>query len=525
MNMLAILRSRAARFAWPLLAFLSLYLNACVGYSRRDVPKNEPVMVDPLKVLVVHQGKLSMRLDAPTVDPGGLRGSLRSLANDRGTLSLPPKGQRVDLWLEGVDLSEARGEVALPWDRIARISVYDVSVGKTILIWSAGALGVAAIAFIIFLLTKSSCPFVYADPGGGTGFDFQGEIFSGAIYPQLERRDWMPLPAPRGADYRLRVTNEVQEIQHIDAAALWLARHPEGTGVLLDSAGKPHTYAAPSAPLRAATVAGKDALAWLAARDSVAYMGGEGTEDNGWADGVDLEFDRPAGARAAKLIVRGKNSFWLDYLYGQFQDLFGDGLEKWNGKMRAAPREKLAAWFREQKLPLSVELQGEGGWKEIATLRLPGPMAHRDFLVPFALPEGDGPVKLRLRSGYLFWEIDYAALDFSADQPVSIVSLAADSAADQHGRDLRPALAAEDGNRYDQPEVGDAAALSFTIPHAPAGQIQSVFLATKGYYDILRKPQGKPSVSKLKGFRKPGALARFSAERMREHIEGNAHGR
>ena len=48
------------------------------------------------------------------------------------------------------------------------------------------------------------------------------------------------------------------------------------------------------------------------------------------------------GARSAKLILRAKNSFWLDYLYGQFQDLFGDGLESWNGKMR-----KVQDWWEE----------------------------------------------------------------------------------------------------------------------------------------------------------------------------------
>lgn len=517
--MLAILRLRATFCAWLLLICMSLYLNACVGYTRREVPKDEPLMVDPLKVLVLHQDGRTLALDFPTVDPGGLRGRIRDLRGQRGVVTLPPKGQRVDLWIEsGGDTLRPGDAVALSWDRIGRISVYDVSVGKTILIWSAGALGVVAVAFIIFLLTKSSCPFVYADPGG-TGFDFQGEIFSGAIYPQLERRDWMPLPAPRGPEYKLRITNEVKEIQHIDAASLWLARHPRGTGVLLDSAGIPHTWSAPAAPLLCATIAGKDAMGMVAARDSLAYMGGEGTEATGWADGLDLGFARPAGARTAKLILRGKNSFWLDYLYGQFQDLFGDGLEKWNGKMRAASREKLLAWFREQKLPLSVEMRGPDGWREIATLSLPGPMAHRDFLVPFMLPAGDGPIELRLRSGYLFWEIDYAALDFSPDLPVAIVAVAADSAVDQHGRDLRDLLTAEDGARYDQPEVGDAAALSFRVPAAPEGQEQSAFLATRGYYDILRKPVGKPRAAKLKGFREPGALARFSAERMQAQID------
>lgn len=522
--MLAALRRRPS-LAWPLLACLSLYLNACVAYSAREIPKDEPVLVDAGKQLLLHQDGRTLSVERASVDARGLRGIARELPVSRGVPRQPGKGQRVDLWLEsGADSLRAGAGLALPWDQVAKITVYDRSVGKTLLIWTAGTLGVLAIAFIIFLLTKSSCPFVYADPGGGGEFDFQGEIFSGAIYRQLERDDWMPLPAPRGGTYRVRITNEVKEIQHLDAAALLLARHPAGTGVLLDAAGRPHTFAAPQAPLRCVTSGGRDASALLAARDSLAWMGGEGTAESGWAEGVDLAFARPAGARAAKLIVRGKNSFWLDYLYGRFQDLFGDGLERWNGKMRAAPRAKLEAWFREQKLPLSVELKGPRGWEEIASLNLPGPMAARDFLVPFALPGGDAPVELRLRCGFLFWELDYAALDFSPDAPVALVPVAPDTAVDQNGKDLRPALASSDGLRYDQPSVGDAASLSFRVPPAPEGMGQSAFLATRGYYDILREAKGRPRTAELKGFRQPGALARFSAETMRARIGGGADG-
>lgn len=569
--MLASFRTRLAPIAWPTLAALMLYLNGCVGYTERKIPRDEPLIVGADKVLVVHTGREAYVLGAPNVDRQGIHGRLSTLpfsaTDTAGNLfrgqsrpasarpSLPSKSQRVDIWLKApqdtalaarirsmpvlsrpepplTDLIVDSSGYTIPWSSIDRLSIYDVSVGKTILYWSAGMLGAMAVAFIIFLLTKSSCPFVYADNGNGEGYDFQGEIFSGAIYPQLERNDWLPLPPPAGPEYRLRITNEVREIQHLDAASLWLVRHPPGTGALLDKEGRPHTVAHPVAPAQCVTVAGRDALGLIGARDSLAYMGGDG--DAGGLDGLDLVFPKPAGARSAKLILRAKNTFWLDYLYGQFQDLFGDGLEAWNGKMRKAPREKLAAWSREQNLPLTVEMAGPEGWREVASLDLPGPMAARDFLVPMDLsaaspssapspgaPKGsDDTVRLRLRCGFLFWEIDYAALDFSPDAPVGIVRVPAASARDQHDRDLLAPLSARDGRYYDQPEVGDAAILSFTVPEAPAGTVQSAFLASSGYYDILRKPEGKPRVASLKRFRSPGTLSRFSKERMSEFLEG-----
>lgn len=595
--MLAAFRSRLAPIAWPTLAALMLYLNGCVGYTERKIPRDEPLVVGADKILVLHTGMAAYTLGAPNVDRHGIHGRLSALpfpATDTagnlfrggngsvaaGGRSLPSKSQRVDIWLKApqdtalaarirnmpvlsrpepplTDLIVDSSGYTIPWSSIDRISIYDVSVGKTILYWTAGMLGAMAVVLLIILLTKSSCPFVYADNGDGSGYAFQGEIFSGAIYPQLERNDWMPLPAPAGPEYRLRITNEVREIQHLDAASLWLVRHPPGTGVLLDQEGRPHTFAHPIAPARCVTASGRDALRLVGARDSLAYMGGDGRDGGnggnsrdgaapGGLDGLDLEFPRPAGARSAKLILRAKNSFWLDYLYGQFQDLFGDGLEAWNGKMRKAPREKLAAWFKEQNLPLTVEMAGPDGWREVATLDLPGPMASRDFLVPLVFPSSilpssespssvapaaagpapgaprgpDETVRLRLRCGFLFWEIDYAALDFSPYAPAEIVRIPAASARDQRGRDLIAALSAQDGRYYDQPDVGDEAILTFAIPEAPAGTAQSAFLASRGYYDILRKPEGKPQVASLKRFRSPGTLSRFSAERMSEFLEG-----
>jgi len=535
--MLSALRALRAPIAWPVLAALSLYLNACVGYSSREVSKDEPVLIGSDKVLVIHRGRQAMALDAPAVGKDGIRGRARDLYRPGsayvdtrsgriehypGMVYLPPTGQRIDIHLAKGDSLKDASDLSLDWREIDRITVYDVSVGKTIVIWTGAVLGAVAIAFIIFLLTKSSCPFVYADDGGGNGYAFQGEIFSGAIYPQLERDDWMPLPAPAGPAYRLRITNEVKEVQHLDRAALWLVRHPAGTGVLLDGGGHPRTFSAPIAPSRCVTAGGKEAAALVAARDSLAYTGGDGSGANGWSDGLDMSFAKPAGARSAKLILRAKNSFWLDYLYGQFQDLFGDRLGDWNAKMRQAPKEKAEAWFRSQGLPLAIEAQGPGGWRPIASLPLPGPMAARDFIVPFEAPAGDS-LRVRLRCGFLFWEIDYAAVDFSPDAPAEIVRVEADSAVDQDGRDLRGLLSAADGARYDQPRVGDQAWLRFPVPPAPAGQEQSAFLASRGYYDILRAPKGRPRVARLRGFREPGALPRFSAERMRARIDGEPH--
>ena len=38
---------------------------------------------------------------------------------------------------------------------------------------------------------------------------------------------------------------------------------------------------------------------------------------------VILTFDKPLDQDTGKLVIKGKNSFWLDYIHGQFSELFG----------------------------------------------------------------------------------------------------------------------------------------------------------------------------------------------------------
>ena len=83
--------------------------------------------------------------------------------------------------------------VQIPLGAIERMEVYDVDLGTTVFATVGGISGTVGCVFMIILLTKQSCPFVSAH--NEEGFEFSGEIYSGAIYPPLERHDYLPLSA------------------------------------------------------------------------------------------------------------------------------------------------------------------------------------------------------------------------------------------------------------------------------------------------------------------------------------------
>ena len=87
-----------------------------------------------------------------------------------------------------------------------------------------------------------------------------GKLFGGAIYPTLERDDYLSLPdsalQPVAGEYHLRLTNELHERQFTDVVSLWTIDAPIGQRVLSDATGRLWVVGPGTAPLTARTPAG-----------------------------------------------------------------------------------------------------------------------------------------------------------------------------------------------------------------------------------------------------------------------------
>jgi hypothetical protein len=119
-------------------------------------------------------------------------------------------------------------------------------------------------------------------------------------------------------------------------------------------------------------------------------------------------------------------------------------------------------------------------------------------------------VRLKIEAGLLFWDLDYVGIDYGEDVPLSSVLLTAETAADEQGTSVRQALIKEDDSYLDQTEIGDCAFLSFRLPVPRQGSRRSLFLHSRGYYDLKRQPSGEPDIPMLLSFREPGAFPGLS---------------
>jgi hypothetical protein len=413
-------------------------------------------------------------------------------------------------------------KLSIPFSGIQKIEVYEKDQAATTGSWALGFIGgtLAALSILslIILLTKESCPFIYTYDG--KEYHLAGEIYSGSVQPGLERHDYLKLPWYPGNDtYQLKIANEVKEIQHTNLMELWVFDHDNNVDVWVDKYGKYHTTTGVVSPTSAVNFSGRNIAELVNDRDSLFYSSTEYVGELPLTDGLVLEFENPGTADAAKLILRAKNSFVLDHMVGEFHDLFGNVYNRWQKKQRKAPGDRLLNWMSQQNIPLALHVERNGMWEMVDYYNVIGPIAMKDDIISIPLngTESD-PLRLKLEYGNFFWEIDYVGIDFSPDIEINHKVIAVETAVNQDEKDVAKKLLLDDNKYYIQPEIGDHALVTFQMPKLTEDS-RTIYLHSKGWYQVLRDPSGKPDREYLEKFRQPGHFNQFVNERMIELMD------
>jgi len=385
------------------------------------------------------------------------------------------------------------------------------------------AIGIFAVVGVISLALKSSCPFVSAY--NGTEMQLQGEIYGGAIYPQLCRNDYIGLnmqPTPENT-LRLQISNELKENQYTDLAELFVVTHDKNVKVVADEQGNLHSIAQPILPVTA-IANNKNAMQFIqTSNDDLSYKFDDTTATRESANALTLSFNKPANTQNAKLVLRLKNSYWLDMVYGKFTQGFGNQYATFMQNQRSAPVEKLYKWRQEQQLPLSIAVQTNDGWQTQQSLTTFGPLANRETAIPLDLNNvKDGKINIQLSTGFMFWEIDYAAIDFSNDASLQVTKLLPQKATDETGKDVKKTLSKEDGNYLSQPLPGNATVIEYAYtPLNDNSKTQTYILHAKGYYEHVRNYTNTADLNFLQQFKQPSALSNYSMTLYKQTVNTN----
>ncbi|MEP7325640.1 MAG: hypothetical protein ABI836_06815 [Gemmatimonadota bacterium] len=423
---------------------------------------------------------------------------------------------------------------AIPLDSVKSIAISRFNAGKTVLV--AVGLG-ATIAVIAALPGKSkpkpvptgggeivSCPLVYS--WDGTQWHLDSGTFGGAIMPALARTDVDNLEYATAADgkVRLRIANELNETDHVDAISLIAVDHDPDVTIAPASDGTLHTLGTLVQPSVATDDRGINVLPQVLRVDGWNWESALRQRDTSrladTRDGIELTFPRPHLANHAKLVVDGNNTPWAASMMVALIGAHGREAQAWYDSLAASPALARATGTRlASEAFLDVELKRDGRWVHQDFIWEAGPeISKRQVLVVDLTGISGDSVQLRLESAPMLWLLDQVAIDYSEERTMVVHELQADRAVTGDGVDIRPLLRSIDHSSYDL-ETGDGADLSFMVPPVPAGQIRSYLLKSTGWYRVHAPDTGERDQALLaRVFHEPLGVSRAVVARFNDAL-------
>jgi hypothetical protein len=514
------------------LAVLNLTIG-CTHYTANAVKKSMQVpqpdnTIVKRDYVVVHLGTSMYKLTELKVDAHSLMGKSHKITPSTTLTTDTSKSlaDEVHLYVKGdsVLLSE---NVYIPLhsiDKIEILSTTDHHLVQSIAYDKVSGGAVAGIVVFILLavvvivviaaIASCSCPMV--DQYDGETYRLSGEAFSGAVFPNLERDDYLMLkeiPAVNG-NYQIKISNKLDEKQYTDLARLMVIEHPDNTRAFIDKYGNVLTTSAEVVPEQAVASDGKNYTPLLTSMDDKFFSFTDEPEGK-LPSSITMTFSKPKNTATGKLIVSAGNSIWADYVFSDFYKLFGNKYAEWIESQEKVPAHKHLKWMTDQYIPLMVYIETAGGW-EFADYYFPvGSFSSRDMAMTLDLSkvkESD-QFRIKIETGFMFWDLNYAAMDFTKNAETEIIDIAPTSAVDNNHADVIASLSADDGKYLEHLSRGDEVALQYKAPVDENNKVHTVYLHSKGYFQQLKNFDNEPDVQLLKSFRKPGRLTEFSKEK------------
>lgn len=516
------------------LAILNLTIS-CSYYTVRHVPTTEETVSKTVKefnqsekYVILHLGEWSWHLENTIVndDNQTMSGEISEVGESHKSLK-PRQSKRVHRYnpsktqplnevhfhLKNINNFENTQTVSIPLSDIESISVNDKNTGRAIANVFLGTIGTAFAVLLIVAALKSSCPFVYIK--NGEEYAFVGELYPGTITPNMQKDDYLPLPnfESENDEYTVKISNYLKEVQYTDQVQLVLVNHDKDIEVLMDSNGSLQTFRNLVPPKESIQDNGIKNLSLALKKDNQFYAFDTPIKTNNSTRNMVFKFEKQKESKEAKLYLTAKNSVWLDYAFGKFNEQFGSYYNTFQKKQQEVSGDSIAKWKMNQHIPLSVYKNTKTGWELIERIGTVGPMAMRDIVVPINMDDVDGDnIEIKLETGFMFWEVDYVAIDFSENLDLKPEYITPSKALDQKGNDVTKLLIEADKNYFVQPHIGDEVIVNFPASKNQECLEQSVFIKNRGYYNYIRDYKGIPDFEKLKTFRQPNTFTKFSEE-------------
>ncbi|MFT4522559.1 MAG: hypothetical protein ACI8ZN_001509 [Bacteroidia bacterium] len=372
---------------------------------------------------------------------------------------------------------------------------------------------VTAASLTVFLAITCNCPHVYTN--NGSNYAYSHTLYTGTTHKVLERDDYKAFSdfQPSQSDLSLIIKNEENEEQHTNLLNLIAVQHDASENVYIDQEGKLYSTKTIIRPVKSVDGSGQSLEEKLHNPDQFSYDFNE-QSDHAFSD-VFLTFTTPADVENAQLIMSAKNHPWGGHVFNEFSALFGRQYPKWRASQATKTKVEIEENIKKQGFTLVVSIKVDGQWVDIQSTQMIGDVSFNTLAVPIPtnlLNQISSTIEVRIRAGFMLWQLDYVALSVNASSPSNVVVLTPSIAEDQDGNSSTVELAKDDQSYMVHGQAGTQSELKFTgIPIAKEGE-RTLFLHSKGYYLSNKTYEGNMQRMALRPFLQDEAFARFSKE-------------
>lgn len=416
---------------------------------------------------------------------------------------------------------QKNNSIEIKEEDIFKVNVYNKNIGlSTITNIGTGAL-ITVSSMAIFLAIACNCPHVYTFDGAT--YNYTNTLFTGAISPKIERSDYKIMPDyfPDSDNYKFIIKNEENELQYTNLVELVVVEHDKNINVYSDQDGSIYTISKPIKPLSAIDDNSKDLLNLTAYNDQESFTFNK-TGENDFSH-LYASFEVPPQRNNAKLILKVKNSEWGSFVYNRFTQKFGWYYDNWVKNNQKKSREEMEQRIKEQGIPLVVSVKVNDEWVDIEEIDVVGGISYNTLSVPIDKSYlRNNTLEVRLRSGFMFWKLDYIAMDFSAPKEIDIKYLKPFVALGKHDIDYIKQIGSDDDQYMELEQIEHSAYIEFVDLPVNQNMERTILLHSKGYYVPQTKIKGKFELRNLVRFRNEAELSRYSKSLHKKYFDGLA---
>lgn len=408
--------------------------------------------------------------------------------------------------------------ITIPIDQISKVEVYDEATGLTIASYVVTTSVIAFSAMMIYLAIVCGCPSLYVQNDGE--YTFQGAVFPGAINSNSERDDYKSLGigTSEGSVLRLKLANEKKELEYINETELMVINHPELSEVFVDRKGNILLFDDILSPEEVLLPNDNQLPEWINSTDNQSVVFNQSTENNG-INSLVVKYNLPENTSKINVGVSFKNTEWMDLMFYEFFSMLGNRYESFAEKQSAQdPAEKIE-WLKSQGVVLNVYVDKGFGWEYVDYFNVAGSAKFRtEGMIVDVSNRHSNELKLKLESGFGFWEIDQLIVDPTPDQSFSVSFIKPSKAFNQNNESMISELAS-DLEYIPAMKEGDELFLEFNYPKTPEGLQASLVFHSKGYYTLDMQSDQKAQLRTLKSLKEPGAFSNYSLQRFNELVK------